>query len=257
MTTDAEDQRTVERALARGVVCRALKLGLQPPSPLALQALFSEEGSQAVERAVELLEDPNRPAGLQSAWRRLCRCSDRTVPDLEPAYNALFGHTLRGRVCPYETEYGPAGPFRQSQELADIAAYYRAFGLDTEGSERLDHIGVELDFVEFLSLKEAYALVQRDEEMLSLTRKALADFLQQHLGGFGRAFSAGLAREDEGGFYGALGILGEAFFLVECARLGVPVGPATLQLSPEEPDNLPMSCGSPEDLVQIDPGVTG
>lgn len=239
------------QALARSVLCRTLKLGLRPPTASTASVLFSEEGRQALEQAARLLETAG-PFRLGQAVESLFRCRRSSLSDLETSYNRLFGHALRGRVCPYETEYAPTGPFQQSQGLADIAAFYRGFGLEPQGAERLDHIGVELDFVEFLSVKEAYALELRDREMLEVTQDALKSFLRQHLGRFGRAFGETLAREAGEGFYGALGALCEVFLSAECARAGVPVGPQVLELSPEEPDSIPMACGSPSDLVQID-----
>src|SRR5690606_5389642 len=61
---------------------------------------------------------------------------------LQSAHRASFG--LAGSLC-YETEYGLPHEFRQSQELADIAGFYRAFGFNVGGErrERPDHLAVE------------------------------------------------------------------------------------------------------------------
>lgn len=240
--------------LARGVLCHALKLGFRPPSGSTLCALFSPESRQALERAAARAGNATARHELAEALERLFRYSETCLGKLETAYNRLFGHALRGRVCPYETEYSPTGPFQHAQELADIAAYYHAFGLELQGVERLDHIGCELEFVELLSLKEGYALDRQDGEMLEITAQAEKSFLRRHLGRFGRAFGASLAREDNEGFYGALGELCQAFLAAECARLAVPLGPTVLQLTEDEPDNIPMACGSSGDLIQIDAG---
>jgi len=244
-------------SLARGVLCRALKLGFRPPSGSTLGALFSPEGRRALERAAARAGNETARDDLGDALEKLFGYGETSLGELETTYNRLFGHALRGRVCPYETEYAPTGPFQHSQELADIAAYYNAFGLELKGVERLDHIGCELEFVELLSLKEAYALERQDGEMLEITAQAERSFLRRHLGRFGRAFGASLAREDNEGFYGALGDFCQAFLAAECARLGVPLGPAVLQLSEGEPDNIPMACGSNGDLVQIHAGEPG
>ena len=151
---------------------------------------------------------------------------------LEQSYNRLFGHTLRGVVCPYETEYGRAHPFQQAQELADLAGFYAAFGLkpSEEPNGRVDHIAHELEFLEFLSCKEAYAIENHEDEMLGITREALGRFLGEHVGHFGRAFGLHLQEADDGGFYGDLGGLLAAFLSSECKRQGVPVGPKLLEL---------------------------
>jgi TorA maturation chaperone TorD len=165
-------------------------------------------------------------------------------------------------VCPFETEYGPDGAFRQPQELADIAGYYLAFGLrPSEGAdERVDHAACECEFMEFLARKEAFALgsgqAASDEpesaEWLDTIQGAARRFLREHLGRFGRAFASLLMKEDTDGFHGALGAVLFRFLGKECQRFGLPAGPATLELRAPLADDTPMACGRPEtELIQI------
>jgi hypothetical protein len=112
-------------------------------------------------------------------------------------------------------------------------------------------VACELEFLEFLALKEAWALQHDDREMLEVTRNAARIFLRDHLGRFGIAFGLALARIDPGGFHGATGLLAVAFLRSECARFEVPPGPELLPVLPYEEDGAPMACGDGSDLVQI------
>jgi len=220
-------------ALARSVLYETLALGLQPPTRETLQRIESEEARRTLALAAETV-DPER-------------------------HSQLFGHTARGVVCPFETEYGTEALFRQPQELADIAGYYAAFGLKprAEDGERVDHVSCECEFFGFLGRKEAFAL--RDEpdasearlEMLETTRKAARSFLKDHLGRFGTAFGLKLSEEDGGGFFGLLGVLLVTLLKLESERLHVILGAATLDLRSTAEEEVPMGCGSGEQLVQL------
>ena len=50
------------------------------------------------------------------------------------------------------------------QELADVAAFLRAFGVKErpESHERIDHVAMECEFLSLLSVKEAWALEHED-----------------------------------------------------------------------------------------------
>jgi TorA maturation chaperone TorD len=250
MTSAASSE--IDAALARAVVCRALAAILGPPSGDAREPLSEPRTRRALPAAAALL-DGGAPGPVSEAARRLVAALDGAFPDLDRLRARLFGPTLRGRVCPYETEYGGAHLFQQAQSLADVAGYYLAFGLTppADGGERADHAALEFEFLGFLSLKEAYALERRDAEMVQVSRAALRRFLRDHLGRFGRAFGVSLEREDPEGIFGSAGSLAAAFLAAECRRQGVAAGPDLLALRPEEPDGAPMACGPDPALVQI------
>jgi TorA maturation chaperone TorD len=211
--------------------------------------LCSRSGKRALKRAAELIGD----AALEAAVAGLDQSPETSLDELTRTYDRIFGHTLRGRVCPYETEYGVPAPFRQSQELSDIAGYYRAFGLEPAIRERIDHISYELDFAEFLLMKEVYALEQGDQEMLEATRAAERSFLLDHLGRFGPSLGASLMREAGESFYGRLGGVLTEFLTRERTLFGIAERAELLTIAPVEPDNIPMACASGDDtLVHID-----
>lgn len=225
-----------DSSLARAVVARYLKLALSSPHASSHRDLNSERAAAALHQAAMVL-------GIESGG-----VTERKPPlsELVTGYVRLFGHSLRGRVCPYEIEYGKREPISQAQELSDVCGFYRAFGLEPSSSviERWDHIAVELEFVELLSTKEAYALETHQDEMFEVTRHALKRFVREHVGFFGIALGATLEEEDPDGFYGRIGVLLASFLTAISRELDVPAGPRTLPLSSVEDDFVPMACGS-------------
>jgi len=251
----------IDVALARSVFYHAVTLGLRPPAEGAARSLVDPTGRTAIREAATFL-DARSSSGeaLLPAVEMLC---DRAAApaDRLAAHARLFGHS-RGLVCPFETEYGAEGAFRQPQELADIAGTYLAFGLKSPegGDERVDHAACECEFMDFLARKEAFALgslpASEDQkearEALATVQGAARGFLREHLGRFGRAFGSSLIKEDADGFHGALGAVLFRFLTRECQRFGLPPGPPSLELRPPVPDDTPMACGRPDDeLIQI------
>lgn len=236
-------------ALCRSALWEALALGFRRPTAETAARLASPEGAGALALAAEVLdrEGAGEPGarGLAARVLALAREPAATVEELCDAYDRLFGHTARGRVPPYETEYGEDSPFLPQQEMADLAAFLRAFGLvrRPDARERLDHVACECELLAVLARKEAHALERGDAAMRDGTAAAGRAFLRDHLGRWAPAFGRRLAREDAGGFHGALGALCAEFVEAECRRLGVPAGPALLRLRSTDDADVPMACG--------------
>jgi TorA maturation chaperone TorD len=176
-----------------------------------------------------------------------------SLPDLDAAHARLFGHTTRGRVVPYETEYGAGDLFRAAQELADIGGFVAAFGLrpNLAAHERIDHVSAECEFLAFLARKEAHALESGDREMRAETRRATRLFLREHLARFGRGFATSLVREDVEGVYAALARVFLEFLASECRRWNVTAGPILLALREDTLAGAPSACGADEQPIQI------
>jgi DMSO reductase family type II enzyme chaperone len=244
----------VDLALCRSILYETLALGFRPPTDETIAQLASTEGANARASAAAVL-DAAWNTGLADLIRRTSApqplCS---LAALESPFRRLFGHTARTVVPPYETEYGEDSLFQPPQEMSDLGGFYQAFGLSLRPSEheRIDHIACECEFLLFLARKEAYALLQDDAPMLEETRRATRLFLRDHLGRWAPAFGRKLAREDRGGFYGALGELLVAYVTHECARVGVPAGAELLRLRSTSLEDAPMACGSSQELLQIE-----
>ena len=145
-----------------------------------------------------------------------------SLEDLQREHTRIFSLSVAGGVPPYETEYGRREIFRKSQELADIAGFYRAFGLEvSEGAhERIDYIGAELELMHWLALKEDYAEEKGWKEKAELCRKAAKDFLQEHLGRWAPFFGDEIVKVSNLEFYRFLGRELDRFLSSECKRRG-------------------------------------
>ena len=219
---------------------------------LSLAFLYPKEGAstQLLDGARELrsamtLQD-RRPFGglLDTLCGELQSCGDG---GLESEYVEVFGHTLSTDCAPYESEYGQAHVFQKSHTLADLSAFYQAFGvsLNPELKDRLDHVSVEMEFMHLLTLKEAYARGNgHGEDKALLCRQAQEAFLANHLGTWIKRFADRVARKTGGsGVYGALVGLLEAQMAAEFRAF---------RLDPEFP-GPPEPMESPEDDLDCNP----
>lgn len=135
---------------------------------------------------VALLADAG--AGARQPWLDALRARLAT-PDgldtLRSAYVALFDQGSV-RTSLYETEHGRMRGVAKGPELADIAGFYQAFGLelaDEEGHREMpDHLAVELEFYAHLLLKQALLGQLEDAEGQTVVRGARLSFLADHLG---------------------------------------------------------------------------
>lgn len=256
-TTSSLDQNygAIDAALCRATVYSALALGFRAPTNESIARLVEPENNKALASAAAWI-DIGGEQNLAAIIDELASAGRADVLTLDSSYRALFGHSARGSVAPYETEYGNEALFQQPQELGDLMGFYRAFGLTVNFNqrERADHISCECEFMSFLSIKEAYAREHRDSAMLEDTLKAQKLFLRDHLGRFLPTFAQQLSREDRAGFYTKLAALCLRFASLEAQRLGIGLGAANLPLRPANDDRVPMACGSGSECAAM-PGA--
>jgi TorA maturation chaperone TorD len=212
----------VLRTLLRGATYRALALGFAYPSGDVLERLNAQWGALGSEP----LPWPAEVRLALETAATLLQGADGEA--LERDHVRLFGPAARCSL--HETAYGDAGRLLgKSASLADISGFYMAFGLNpsTGDAHPEDHIGLELEFMSLLSLKEAYALVEGWHEPLDVTRDAQRKFAQDHLGTWTDALVEQLRACDPPPFYAALGEALQRVVRAEVTRLHaspVPVG---------------------------------
>jgi DMSO reductase family type II enzyme chaperone len=221
------------------------------PAEEAWAWLTNPEIQDALALAVTALE-PDRPGPLRAAQETLARAF---VPAgfeaFHDGYITAIGHAARGSCPVNEIEYGDlkADPLFQPHRLADLAAFYRAFGLEVgPGSdERLDHLSVELEFMGVLAAQEANLLnSDAGADALAVCREAQHKFLREHLGRWTPAFARRLQRAVGQGPLGALAGFALAFIEPECRGAGVTPGSEDLLLRPaDEAASLCDGCGLP------------
>ena len=117
-------------------------------------------------------------------------------------------------------------------ELADIAAFYRAFGLQVteQARERVDHVSVECEFMYFLTFKEAHALEEGQAENASICKEASSRFLADHLGRWLPAFALRLSKFAGEGLMKLIADFAFLFLVSDCKRMGIEAGPSNLPI---------------------------
>ncbi len=231
----------IERALARSTVYRFLAdLSLYPGATGGRAVPPRSEPAQEcarLERAIYVLRQAGYGgaalAPLADLTDLIPPSASSTITDKE--YIRVFGHTVSTECPPYETQYGVAHVFEQTNALADLAGCYRAFGLKLHeaAGERLDHVAVELEFMHLLTYKEAYALEHHGADRAELCRDAQVRFLRDHLGTWIDDFTDRVGRRAGQGPYGAYAGALRGFIRAELAFLAVvPARRKTLEPRP-------------------------
>lgn len=234
-----------DEAMARAFIHQFLSRAFADPSEETWAWMGRGDVRQSFWSAVKTLGDAKTEAAAIAFVRELT--PDAFEPFLDN-YVATFGHAARGSVPMNEIEYGDlkADPLFQPHRLADLAAFYRAFGLaiDDAAAERHDHLCIELEFMSVLAAKEAYAISEQLDG-LEVIRDAEKNFLREHLGRWSLAFGRRLRAAAGGSVLAALGDFLHDFVEAECARFGVRPGSEDLLLRPvdEASERLCESCG--------------
>ena len=137
-------------------------------------------------------------------------------------YSRLF--TGAGLCRTNENDYERLS-FSMTERLADVAGFYKAFGFEmADGAgERPDFIGVELEFVRMLLLKQAYAQERGWTERAEITEKALSQFLESHITGWVPMMCQILVKMAlENGVFSAAATALQAFISSESKRITGP-----------------------------------
>src|SRR5262245_56598666 len=147
-------------ALAREALYRFLAAALTDPRTPAAERALSPADQRLAVAAADLLraeaeiepvplgfgERPPAELDLREAAEGLTGPADQLAAD----YDRAFGLVAARECPPYETEYCPnSEPFFRTQQMADVAGFYSAFGLtgSTTRRERPDILIRELEFM--------------------------------------------------------------------------------------------------------------
>ena len=232
MTTKVSKRQSMRTALARAQAYALLARGFGRPD-----ARF--EADVAEGRFGEALSEALAALGHQELAAAAAGIGGAPQAPLADEFARLFNPSVHGNCPPYGTEYTAAHVFMRAQQLADVAGFYRAFGLRVAAGfrERPDHIATELEFMQVLTLKEARALARRERAHAAVCRRAQARFLQEHLGRWLAPYCQKLAALDGAGFYIHIAGLARGFVAKDAAELGmepqVGVVPRVAEPEPE------------------------
>jgi DMSO reductase family type II enzyme chaperone len=226
---------TATRALARSVVLGLCSQALTYPTAGAVADLLEEDLPLALALAGAM--PPEVAAALETLARAL---EGETAESLEDAFRERFSH-VHPRDCPlYETDHRAREVWRQTQVLADLGGFYRAFGLEESG-ERGDHVSVELEFLHVLAYKTAWALERGEAEHAERCEAAARAFLAEHVLRWLPDVAERLRVVGRGSPYEAVGALLAAVLRAEAERTGLAVT-VEAPVGPVEP-------GGPEDIA--------
>jgi DMSO reductase family type II enzyme chaperone len=102
--------------------------------------------------------------------------ADVTPDALAQGYVSVFEVGVGRPYCPlYEGSHRNG----RMKLMEDLVRFYEHFGLKTEPGDHPDHLCAELEFMHYMSFKEAAALAHSDD--VADLRRAQRDFLDRHL----------------------------------------------------------------------------
>jgi TorA maturation chaperone TorD len=244
MPTELRNTNALAIDLAREVVYRFLAAALRTPGEPGWQAVLDPDNQALVREAAGLLRETPRTESVPLGFGELppedldlapCLAAlPGSVDELADEHRRVFGLVYTGECSPYETEYHRSGEaFFAAQQMADVAGFYRAFGLEMSASlaDRPDHVALELEFVAFLLLKRRLAHPDGEPEgaeRVAVCDEALQAFFRDHLSWWLPSFATALRRRAGSGFYAGAGQALAALLPLERARFGV--GPPRLPL---------------------------
>ena len=244
-------QSAIDIAMARSFIYRLLAVAYEDPTPSSWQWLCAPGTQTSFQSACGIVV----PAGATSVT-----FAPAAFDSFLDAYLAVFGHAARGSCPLNEIEYGDikADPLFQPHRLADLAAFYRAYGLEiaSDAGERHDHLCLELEFMCVLAAKETFGLQhQIHAGLLEQCRDAQKNFLREHLGRWTPALTRRLEAAANDATLRALAGFTRAVVESECRRFGVNPGSEELALRPvdETADRMCDSCG----INNLPPGALG
>ncbi len=136
-------------------------------------------------RLLSLVLERPRPGWVEEVRALAAEVSDqalravaaRVVDVSEGQYLALIGPG--GIASPREAAY--IGLQDPSWMLADLVRHYDAFAFTPRREDPLDHLAVEVGFVAYLYLKEAFAIEGGDAEAAAVTVAARTRFVAEHV----------------------------------------------------------------------------
>lgn len=190
---------------------------------LALALAYPQAGHrEALLRAMRAARAGHREArrvfrdALLLAWR------EPTQEELAAEYARLF--LGQGPCSLHETAYGDGRRINgRPVELADIAGFYRAFGLQPaeDNPDLPDLLPTELEFYSLLCVKQVYAAQRRWQGRRRLSEEAARLFLEHHLGRWVGAFADGVQKHTALPAYRELARCLREAVAAECRRLRV------------------------------------
>lgn len=251
-------ERTIECTLTRSAAYSLLAKSFEYPSEQCLNYITSDTYEETLRGFLALHpDDKNLRNHIDTFTSDRALLNARGSRDmLEAEYNRLFAHLGSAKCPPYETEFGHENVFQKTEAMADIAGFYSAYGLEPSATntERVDFISMELEFMSYLALHEAYAREHEEAEHLDICVDTQRKFLAEHIGRWVSVFARILSNASSNAFYNWLGCFTEYFIDSEARHLEVVLekvtGPAKMESQTPEPFGCE-ACITQEKLNEV------
>lgn len=165
-------------------------LFLETPDSLFLQRMLGAEvGAYLASLAMSGDADPSMIAGLEEMRGWLAARAHQPLEQLRQELAVQMTRLLKGVAPgygpppPYEAVYRRLGAGVDVETLLSIRRFYREAGADLPSTsrERLDHLGMELDFMRFLCGEESRLWLSGAADDATRYRRIQRRFLANHL----------------------------------------------------------------------------
>ena len=168
--------------------------------PALEENLVARQLPERLRHSVETLDNLFHPLSDKESLSDFCE-------HLSADFTFLFRGIKKDRSPPppYESLYRDGSLYGDS--TIDVKRYYRNAGIETRSDfagEPPDHIGLELDFMSYLSIRGEEALRENDVNRAGELVSIQAQFLSEHLLLWIGALSREITSCDRAGFYSAV-----------------------------------------------------
>ncbi len=247
-----EIEEKAEKVLLRSKLYQSLGVALLYPDTEFSAAVTSERFFQEIERPLRSLLG-SRGDKLADECVGISK-KGMSADELINAYQSVFSHTI-SQVCPpCEMEYERTHVFQLTQQLADLSGFYKAFGAQIveRTGERVDHFAVQMEFMSWLTFKEAYFIQEDRSEPRQIIVDGQRKFFKDHLGRWAPLFLQKVIKQQPPEFYRLVAEAALLFLEFERNLLGVvpqELRDTDFQSTPEFEDE-PM-CGFSDSCSRI------
>ncbi|MEE9459581.1 MAG: molecular chaperone TorD family protein [Candidatus Bathyarchaeia archaeon] len=203
---DSDIRITVSRAVLYGTLAKALNPNV---SYLCTGTLLKD-----LNGAIRALPNFDLTVELKKISEILGEKKITSAP-LTIEHTRLF---IKSVSPPYETYYNVQRAMSKMHDLADVSAFYAAFGIKPHG-EPPDHIVSELEFMSLLCLKEVNAISHNKSDKAKLCAEIQRKFIKEHLGSWLSLFCKKIQENARLRIYPALANLIHRFIMLDATYL--------------------------------------
>ncbi|SFB98316.1 TorD/DmsD family molecular chaperone [Tropicimonas isoalkanivorans] len=170
-----------EVAMARGQIYSFLELAFGHPAEKGIEYFRQEFVERSLHQTLGKLDLPSAfDEGMFKCFDRFFKnIRESSIQRIEGDYIKLFSSNYPIIPCPPYGSLFTVDETKRLEEMAAVKEAYQESGmtLSDKHEELPDHLGVELEFLQYLSFRESESLQDREEEIVKFWRDKQAHFL--------------------------------------------------------------------------------